>query len=124
MHAATHDLPIAVDVDEVTIRGTEWGDWHVEHMTVKTLVDMTPLLKGLPHDMCQCPHWGYLLRGTMRVRYPDREEVIEGGQAYYLAPGHVPVMEAGTELLEFSPKGPYQVSMDAASRNYMALQEA
>ena len=26
-------------------------------------IDATPLLKGLPDDSCQCPHWGYVLEG-------------------------------------------------------------
>src|SRR5205814_1940573 len=30
-----------------------------------------PLLKGLPDDSCQCPHWGYVFAGQLTVRYPD-----------------------------------------------------
>jgi hypothetical protein len=37
------------------------------------------------------------------VHYEDHDDVIEAGQAYYMAPGHVPEVEAGTELLMFSP---------------------
>ena len=25
--------------------------------------DFTPLLKGLNHDSCHCPHWGYVIEG-------------------------------------------------------------
>jgi hypothetical protein len=59
----------------------------------------------------------------MRVRYADREEVIEAGDAYYMAPGHSPVMEAGTEIVEFSPKDEYQRTMEVAERNLEAMQE-
>jgi hypothetical protein len=31
----------------------------------------------------------------MRVKYADHEEVITAGDAYYLEPGHLPVMEGG-----------------------------
>jgi hypothetical protein len=64
-------------------------------------------LKGLPEDMCQCSHYGYVLKCRMRVRYADREEAVEAGDAYYLVPGHAPMMEAGTEIVEFSPKEEY-----------------
>jgi hypothetical protein len=38
------------------------------------------------------------------VRYDDGSaEVIEPGDAYYMTRGHVPVFEAGTELVMFSP---------------------
>jgi hypothetical protein len=124
MHTATKDLQAVVDEDGIVVRGTEWGDLHVEHMLVATPVDMGPLLQGLPDDLCQCPHWGYIIRGSMRVRYPDREEVIDAGAVYYLPPGHSPVIAAGTELVEFSPQGPYQLTMDVATRNFLATQGA
>ena len=37
------------------------------------------------------------------MHYDDHDDVIEAGQAYYMAPGHVPEIEAGTEFLMFSP---------------------
>ena len=40
----------------------------------------------------------------MRVRYADHEEVFEAGDVYYLPPGHVPVIEPGSQIVEFSPK--------------------
>ena len=35
--------------------------------------------QGLPDDQCQCPHWGYVISGTMTFRFVDREEVFEAG---------------------------------------------
>jgi hypothetical protein len=124
MHAATGELQVMVEEDGVVIREAEWGDLHVGHETFETAFDVGPLLKGLPDDMCQCPHWGYVLRGRMRVRYPDREEIVEAGAAYYLPPGHAPAMEAGTEVIEFSPREPFQQTIEVASRNFLAMQEA
>jgi hypothetical protein len=67
-------------------------------------VDATPLLKGLPDDRCQCPHWGYVLKGRMTWRFADREEVYEAGDAFYAPPGHIPAQhEPGTEIVQFSP---------------------
>jgi hypothetical protein len=68
-------------------------------------IDATPLMKGLPDNRCQCPHWGYLIKGKMTARYADHDEVFEAGDAFYTPPGHVPVNnEPGTEILWFSPK--------------------
>jgi hypothetical protein len=66
--------------------------------------DATPFMKGLPDDRCQCPHWGYVIKGKMTARYADRDEVFEAGDAFYTPPGQVPVTnESGTEFVSFSP---------------------
>lgn len=124
MHAVRQDLPVTIEEDGIVIREAEWGDVHVGHETYHTAFDVGPLMRGLPDDLCQCPHWGYVITGRMRVRYRDREEVVEAGSAYYLPPGHAPVMEAGTELIEFSPKEAYQQTAEVATQNLLALQEA
>jgi quercetin dioxygenase-like cupin family protein len=61
------------------------------------------MLAGLPGGHCSCPHWGYLLQGRMTVRYADKTEVLEPGDAFYMTPGHVPAAEAGSEFVMFSP---------------------
>ena len=58
----------------------------------------------------------------MRIRYSDREEVIEAGDAYYLEPGHLPLFEEDTEVIEFSPKSEYQKTMEVAARNMASMQ--
>ncbi len=72
-------------------------DWHqdVEGYTINFVrfnvdVDGTPMLKGLPGDHCNCPHWGYVLSGRLTFRFPDHEEVFEPGDAFYLPAGHIP----------------------------------
>jgi hypothetical protein len=85
-------------------------------------LDTAPLFKGLPDDRCQCPHWGYVVRGRMRVRYAEREEVLSAGDVYHLPPGHTTLTEEPTELIEFSPRGEYQKTLEVASRNLAAMQ--
>jgi Cupin domain len=60
-------------------------------------------LQALPGGSCQCPHWGYVIAGRMRYVFDGREEVYEAGDAFYQPPGHRPYVDAGTELLQFSP---------------------
>jgi len=46
-----------------------------------------------------------VLSGQIIFRYSDHDEVYSAGDAYYGAPGHLPLLFAGTELVEFSPTG-------------------
>ena len=64
---------------------------------------MAPMLASLPGGHCSCPHWGYVLAGSMVVHYADHDDVIAAGDAFYLPPGHVPEIDAGTEFVLFSP---------------------
>jgi len=67
-------------------------------------VDFTPQLKGLPGDMCQCPHWGYVLSGSIHLRFADgSEETTRGGEIYYWPPGHTGWTEEAVSFIEFSP---------------------
>jgi quercetin dioxygenase-like cupin family protein len=50
-----------------------------------------------------CPHWGYVIKGNLTVRYADSQEVIGAGEAFYMPPGHVPAATAGSEFIQFSP---------------------
>jgi hypothetical protein len=81
-------------------------------------IDATPLLKGLPDDRCQCPHWGYVIEGSMTVRFPGRDEVYNAGEAFYTPPGHTPLKhQAGTKVLMFSPEKELNRTGEAVQRN-------
>src|SRR5690242_6783587 len=86
--------------------------------------DATPLFRGLPDDRCQSPHWGYVVSGRVTFRFADREEVYDACDAYYAPPGHVPVVEAGTEVVEFSPTGEYEKTMAVVAGNLAAMSAA
>jgi hypothetical protein len=102
-------------------RTAEWGDMTID-FAKSPPVNLAPLLKGLPDDLCQCPHWGFLFKGKIVVRYADHEETIEAGQAYYMPPGHAPEALEDIELLQFSPSVQMRESMDAMRRNMLAMQ--
>lgn len=105
----------------MTIREAVWGDTHVSFETYRKRLDVTPLLKGLPDDLDQSPHWGYVFKGEFRTRYADgREEVVRAGNAYRTEPGHTTIVEAGTELVEFSPNDILQKTMEVIGRNLEA----
>jgi len=79
-------------------------DYTVEFVSIRQGHSLVELLKGLPDDRCPCPHWGYLFTGKITVNYADHDEVYEGGDAYYMSPGHIPAAETGSEFLQFSPR--------------------
>ena len=94
----------------------------VEAGEVRQTVDVSPFFKGLPDDRCQCPHWGYVLKGRLHYKFADHEEVYGAGDVYYAAPGHTPVLEAGCEYVEFSPADELRRTMDVVERNMLAAQ--
>ena len=107
----------------VTDRSDEIEGYSVNFTTFHVDMDQTPVLKGLPDDQCQCPHWGYVIRGRLTIRSGDREEVFEAGDAYYLAPGHVGVSnEPGSEIVQFSPAEELKKTSDVIMKNMEAVQ--
>jgi hypothetical protein len=112
----TNDFGVGIDHTE------EFGEYTMNFVTVRQDVDLAPMLKGLPNDSCQCPHWGYMLKGRMSVRYADHDEVIEPGDSFYLPPGHIPAASAGSEFVQFSPTDDLRVSEDQMARNMGAMQ--
>jgi hypothetical protein len=103
-------------------RYEELGGYTVGFETFREDADATPLFKGLPDDRCQSPHWGYVVNGRVTFRYADHDEVYETGDAYYAPPGHIPVISAGTEMIEFSPTEEYGRTMEVLQRNLAAMQ--
>ncbi|HEX8856277.1 MAG TPA: hypothetical protein VF752_11835 [Thermoleophilaceae bacterium] len=50
----------------------EFDGQTVNFLQFREDIDATALLKGLPDGQCQCPHLGYVLKGSMRFRVGDR----------------------------------------------------
>lgn len=124
MRGSKHDLPVAFEELGVSSRQAEWGDMSVALESFPAGTDTAPIFRGLPDNRCQCPHWGYVINGRIRVSYKDREETLSAGDAYYLAPGHTIMFEQDTAVVEFSPKGEYQKTMEVAAGNIAALRQS
>jgi hypothetical protein len=99
------DTPVAMAGDDgVEVRVAEiGGDMSVSYIRIPKGTDFSVPMKGLQEDMCQCPHWGFMTKGKLKMRTPHGDEVYEAGDAYYWAPGHVPEALEDTEFMEFSP---------------------
>jgi hypothetical protein len=111
------------DFGAVLDRAAEVEGYSVNFTLFREDIDGTPLMKGLPDDRCQCPHWGYVVSGEVTFRYADGEEVFSAGDAFYTPPGHVPVKhQPGTELVMFSPAEELAKTEAVMQRNMQAMQ--
>jgi len=102
-------------------RYVELNGYTVGFETHKADMDPGPLFRGLPDDRCQCPHWGVVNRGKVVFRYADHEETFGAGDVYYGAPGHLPLIFADTELIEFSPTDALNTVMRVVGANLEAM---
>jgi hypothetical protein len=103
MHQELQQLPVVFQAGDASIRSTIFEDMAVNLVQVPKGTDFGPLLEGLPGDRCQCPHWGYLLKGRIHVRYADTQETIEAGEVFYWQPGHTGWVDEDTSFVELSP---------------------
>jgi Cupin domain len=120
-HCRKDEAPIMVDEPVIEGRYVDLDDWTVSFETFPVGSDPAPLFRGLPDDRCQCPHWGYVLRGEITVRYADgASEVLRAGDAYYLPAGHLTVLADDTEVVEFSPREELAKTMAVVGANMQA----
>jgi mannose-6-phosphate isomerase-like protein (cupin superfamily) len=59
----------------------------------------------------------YVIKGKLTVRSATGEETFEAGDAYYVGPGHTPVLSAGTEVVEFSPTEKLGETFEVVNKN-------
>jgi len=112
--------PIAVDADQIEGRYAPLGDYTVSFETFKQDVDPAPYFVGLPGDRCPCAHWGVVTEGQLTFRWPDHDETYFAGDAYYAPAGHLPLVTAGTSIVEFSPAAELEATMAVVEKNLLA----
>lgn len=104
MHAYDRtDLPMAIEGDGVEFRMSPAGDQSIAWVRLPAGADLRPGLAGLPGDLCPCPHWGYMVSGSLVMHGKDSDTTYEAGQAFYWAPGHAPEALTDCEYVDFSP---------------------
>jgi len=101
------EMPVSLQSGDICIQSNDWSDINVARIRFPGGADAAPLLKGLPEDLCQCPHWGTVIKGSIRVTFADGSvEVVRAGEVYYWPPGHTVAVDEDYEAIEFSPSGP------------------
>jgi hypothetical protein len=96
-------VPIVMKDEQVELRMTEVGEMTVSFIQLAKGTDLGPALVGLDGDHCPCPHWGYMLEGQLMMRSANGHTRYRAGDAFYWAPGHVPVAIEDCRYVDFSP---------------------
>ena len=123
MKSSTSQAPESLEVEGSEGHFDELDRYTVGFETYTADADLAPFFAGLPDDRCQCPHWGFVIKGRLTFRYADgSEDTMEAGDAYYAPPGHTPVLYAGTEVVEFSPTADLQATLDVVNKNMESLE--
>lgn len=112
MHIAKQDIPVRIDAPGAIARqqadfgdARGYGTISGEYFSLGAGTDIAPLLRGLEDDLCQSPHWGYLLEGAVTVTYADgAQEAVSAGDLFYWPPGHTVKVDRAAELVLFSPQ--------------------
>lgn len=120
MRIAKNDVPVKIDVPGAIARqktdfgdATGYGKMGGEYFSLAAGTDLTPLLHGLENNLCQSPHWGYLLEGILTVSFADdTQDTVNGGDLFYWPPGHTIRADADSEIILFSPQHEHNLVMD------------
>jgi quercetin dioxygenase-like cupin family protein len=64
-----------------------------------------------------------VFKGRFVIRYGDHEETVSAGDAFYMAPGHVPAFLEDTEMFELSPADELKAVLDVVNANAACLDE-
>lgn len=76
-----------------------------EYFTLSAGVDTAPLFQGLEGNLCQSPHWGYVLRGQLTTTdAAGARETVNANDFFYWPPGHNVKVDADAEIIMFSPQ--------------------
>ena len=120
MRIAKQDIPVRIDAPGAIARqktgfgdASGYGTISGEYFSLGAGTDITPLLQGLEIDLCQSPHWGYVLQGALTVTYADgSSEALNGGDLFYWPPGHTVKVGEDAEVILFSPQHEHSAVID------------
>ncbi len=112
MRVAKDDVDVKMEIPGAVIRQrTDFGDVSGfgtisgEYFTLAAGVDTAPLFQGLEGNLCQCPHWGFVVRGQLTTTDAHgAQETVNTNDLFYWPPGHNVKVEADAEIVMFSPQ--------------------
>ncbi len=120
MRVAKDDVEVKMEIPGAVIRQrVDFGDvsgfdnLSAEYFTLAAGVDTTPLFQGLEGDLCQCPHWGFVLRGQLTTTDSKGvRETVDANDLFYWPPGHNVKVDADAEIVMFSPQREHSQVID------------
>jgi hypothetical protein len=120
MRVAKDDVEVRMNIPGAVIRQrTEFGSVRGfeaisgEYFSLAAGVDTGPLFQGLEGNLCQCPHWGFVLRGRLTTTDANgAQETVSANDLFYWPPGHNVRVEADAEIVMFSPQHEHSEVID------------
>lgn len=120
MHIAKDNVPVKIGGPGVAARqqldfgdATGYGKISGEYFSLPAGMDIAPLLQGLEGNLCQSPHWGYVIKGAVTVSYADgTQEAIRANDIFYWPPGHTVRVDEDADVVLFSPQHEHTKVLD------------
>jgi hypothetical protein len=120
MRIAKHDVDVQLQLPGAVIRqrkdfgdSSGYGKISGEYFSLAAGVDTAPLFEGLEGNLCQCPHWAYVLDGAITTTDAGgRQETVRSGDLFYWPPGHNVRVDSDAELIMFSPQHEHSEVID------------
>lgn len=120
MRISKNDVDVKMNIPGAVIRqemdfgdATGLGKISGEYFTLASGVDTTPLFQGLDGNACDCPHWGYVLRGRITTTDANgTRETVNENDLFYWPPGHNVKVEDDAEIVMFSPQREHRRVID------------
>ena len=112
MHIAKDQVDVKLQVPGAVMRqqmdfgeAGSLGRISGEYFSLSAGVDTTELFQGLRGNACQCPHWGFVIKGRVTTTSEAGEqETVRTDDLFYWPPGHNVKVEEDAELILFSPQ--------------------
>ena len=112
MKVAKENIEVKMEIPGATIRqrkefgdATGLGKISGEYFSLSAGVDTTPLFIGLEGNLCQCPHWGYVLSGQITTTDAEGlQETVNQNDLFYWPAGHNVKVDEDAEIIMFSPQ--------------------
>lgn len=112
MHISKSDVDVRMQIPGAVLRqrtgfGSARGfeELSGEYFTLSAGVDTKPLFEGLEGDLCQCPHWGFVIRGQLTTTDANGAcETVKANDLFYWPPGHNVKVDEDAEIVMFSPQ--------------------
>lgn len=112
MRVAKDEVEVRMEIPGAVIRqrmdfgdATGLGAIGGEYFSLAAGVDTTALFEGLEEDLCQCPHWGFVLSGQLTTTdAAGAAETVTANDLFYWPSGHNVKVDADAEFVMFSPQ--------------------
>ena len=120
MHISKEQIDVQMQIPGAVIRqrknfgdASGYGKISGEYFSLSAGVDTTPLFEGPEGNLCQCPHWGYVLQGKLTTTdAAGQQESVSAGELFYWPPGHNVRVDADAEIVMFSPQHEHSKVID------------